>query len=132
MSIKSPSNDDWIRYVPEIHPSGLRQFGGPNTTGDAWRHGAYKGETSASNPLRRHVATATNVSTRRDANLDRAWKGCGKSKRDDVIANGFDVGPATEQPVVEGFGGTELGAHGRACRRASASGRAWKGRRTGS
>ena len=114
MSIKSPSNDDWIRYVPEIHPSGLRQFGGPNNTGDAWRHGAYKGETSASNPLRRHVATATNVSTRRDANLDRAWKGCGKSKRDDLISNGFDVGPATVQPVVEGFGGTNWGAHGRA------------------
>ena len=114
MSIKSPSNDDWIRYVPEIHPSGLRQFGGPNTTGDAWRHGAYKGETSASNPLRRHVATATHVSTRRDANLDRAWKGCGKSKRDDAIANGFDVGPPTAQPVVEGFGGTNWGAHGRA------------------
>ena len=114
MSIKSPAQDDWIRYVPEIHPSGLRQFGGPNTSSDAWRHGAYKGETSASNPLRRHVATATHVSTRRDANLDRAWKGCGKSKRDDRIANGFDVGPATEQPVVEGFGGTNWGAHGRA------------------
>ena len=92
----------------------MRQFGGPNNTGDAWRHGAYKGETSASNPLRRHVATATNVSTRRDANLDRAWKGCGKSKRDDRISNGFDVGPPTEQPVVEGFGGTNWGAHGRA------------------
>ena len=114
MSIKSPSNDDWIRYDPLIHKSGLKQFGGPNNTGDAWRHGAYKGETSASNPLRRHVATATNVSTRRDANLDRAWKGCGKSKRDDRISNGFDVGPATVQPVVEGFGGTNWGAHGRA------------------
>ena len=61
MSIKSPANDDWIRYDPLIHKSGLKQFGAPNNTGDAWRHGAYKGETSASNPLRRHVATATNV-----------------------------------------------------------------------
>ena len=33
---------------------------------------------------------------------------------DDLISNGFDVGPPTEQPVVEGFGGTNWGAHGRA------------------
>ena len=103
MSIKSPSNDDWIRYEPpEIHPSGLRQFGGPNNTGDAWRRGAYKGETSASNPLRRHVATATNVSTRRDANLDRGLEGLRQeqAQRDDRDRN--RRGPPTEQPVVEG------------------------------
>ena len=113
MSIKSPSHDDWIRYVPEIHPSGLRQFGGPNNTGDAWRHGAYKGETSASNPLRRHVATATNVSTRRDANLDRGLKGCGKSKRDDRsrrLRRRASYDPAGRRRLR----GTDRGAHGRA------------------
>lgn len=108
MAMKSPANDDWIRYRP-AEGTGLRLFNGP-VAGDAWRPQASRGAASATNPLCRSPATGANsVSTMRDSNLDRAWKGCGKSNRDEVVSNGFDLkAPA---PVVAGFGGTNWGAY---------------------